>query len=154
MLCASLSTAAQDDNCTVLGVQDLTELVDSLNTELDELRSFTTSFNEPFFSDVDLTDLEVLYASEHFDNPCLSEISPVGSPSIIVWDVGLGCTGHYRELRLLPKAEGTTYVVVAQDEAVRLTHESETGAWLGELGLVPRHDLIKLIYLFGRWRIL
>ena len=34
VLCASLSASAQDDNCTVLGIQELTELVISLQSQL------------------------------------------------------------------------------------------------------------------------
>ena len=33
-LCASLSASAQDDNCTVLGIQDLTQMVFELQTQL------------------------------------------------------------------------------------------------------------------------
>ncbi|MCH1575826.1 MAG: pentapeptide repeat-containing protein, partial [Flavobacteriales bacterium] len=33
-LCASLSASAQGDNCTVLGIQDLTQMVFQLQTQL------------------------------------------------------------------------------------------------------------------------
>ena len=37
-LCASLSASAQDDNCTVLGIQDLTQMVIELKAEIDSLK--------------------------------------------------------------------------------------------------------------------
>ena len=37
-LCASLSASAQDDNCTVLGIQDLTQMVNELKAEIDSLK--------------------------------------------------------------------------------------------------------------------
>ena len=37
-LCASLSASAQDDNCTVLGIQDLTQMVFQLQAEIDSLK--------------------------------------------------------------------------------------------------------------------
>ena len=38
-LCASLSASAQGDNCTVLGIQDLTQMVFELKAEIDSLKS-------------------------------------------------------------------------------------------------------------------
>ena len=38
VLCASLSASAQDDNCTVLGIQDLTQMVFELQAEIDSLK--------------------------------------------------------------------------------------------------------------------
>ena len=37
-LCASLSASAQDDNCTVLGIQELTQMVIDLQAELDSVK--------------------------------------------------------------------------------------------------------------------
>ena len=37
--CASLSASAQGDNCTVLGIQDLTQMVFELKAEIDSLKS-------------------------------------------------------------------------------------------------------------------
>ena len=37
-LCASLSASAQGDNCTVLGIQDLTQMVFELQGEIDSLK--------------------------------------------------------------------------------------------------------------------
>ena len=37
--CASLSASAQGDNCTVLGIQDLTQMVIELKAEIDSLKS-------------------------------------------------------------------------------------------------------------------
>ena len=37
-LCASLTASAQDDNCTVLGIQELTQMVLALQTELDSVK--------------------------------------------------------------------------------------------------------------------
>ena len=36
-LCASLSASAQDDNCTILGVQELTLAYQELNTSIDSI---------------------------------------------------------------------------------------------------------------------
>jgi uncharacterized protein YjbI with pentapeptide repeats len=38
-LCASLSASAQGDNCTVLGIQDLTQMVLQLQAEIDSLKA-------------------------------------------------------------------------------------------------------------------
>ena len=38
-LCASLSASAQDDNCTVLGIQDLTQMIFSLKAQIDSLEA-------------------------------------------------------------------------------------------------------------------
>jgi len=38
VLCASLSASAQDTNCTVLGIQDLTQMVFQLQAEIDSLK--------------------------------------------------------------------------------------------------------------------
>ena len=37
-ICASLSASAQDDTCTVLGIQDLTQMVIELKAEIDSLK--------------------------------------------------------------------------------------------------------------------
>ena len=39
VLCASLSASAQDDNCTILGIQDLTLLVLQLQSQIDSLET-------------------------------------------------------------------------------------------------------------------
>ena len=38
-LCASLSASAQDDNCTVLGIQELTQMVMSFQHQLDSMKN-------------------------------------------------------------------------------------------------------------------
>ena len=42
-LCASLSASAQDDNCTVLGIQDLTQLVIQLQASIDSIGYVSSS---------------------------------------------------------------------------------------------------------------
>ena len=42
-LCASLSASAQDDNCTVLGIQDLTQMVFDHEAQLDSISSSSLS---------------------------------------------------------------------------------------------------------------
>ena len=46
VLCASLSASSQDDNCTVLGIQDLTQIVLSLQAELDSLSDVSNEEDE------------------------------------------------------------------------------------------------------------
>ena len=82
VLCASLSASAQDDNCTVLGIQELTQLVLEMQNDLDTCSlhvSGPTTWNTPY--QVGLEDLcsFMLISSDGSQTIVLPEGAPFGT---------------------------------------------------------------------------
>ncbi len=87
-LCASLSASAQDDNCTVLGVQELSLAYQNINSSIDSVTQAIISIADTLHSIAEsislaqdgspgeISAIEYVVARDH--NPIHSHISPNG----------------------------------------------------------------------------
>jgi hypothetical protein len=73
-LCASLSVSAQDDNCTVLGVQELSLAYSDLNASIDSITSSLVSLFDSIAQASQpriIIDYDVCYTSAHQMEDCV-----------------------------------------------------------------------------------